>query len=160
MRPLLSSPLHRKLQLASQQRQDHNSAVFITQNESLLAVAILTAHISRLATGTVVAAQCGLSELVCYKEVFMLHSTYKQAAVVDSCPDANSVLMSVCCSRIRSKSALQAACFLTAAGRLMLYQTPCIVCVLLPLWQQHESTALVLTPPTFGRNKFRGTVLS
>ncbi len=75
MRPLLSSPLHRKLQLASQQRQHHNPAVLITQNESLLAVAILTAHISRLAN--VVAAELhnvACQELVCYKEVVMLPS--------------------------------------------------------------------------------------
>lgn len=86
-RPSLSSPLCRNLQLASQQRQQHSFAVFTTQNESLLAIAILTVHISRLAT--IVAAELhnvACQELVCYKEGVMLPSIwFKQLLASSSC---------------------------------------------------------------------------
>lgn len=97
MRPLISSPLHRIVQLASQQRQHHNSAIFTAHSE-LLALAILTAQISRLAA--FVAAE--LRNVACYSSRaarrFMLHSTCsRQAAAVDSCPDACLLFCATSC---------------------------------------------------------------
>ena len=143
MRPSLSWSMHRKLQLTGKQRQHHNPAVFIAQHESLLAVVILTAHISTL--DTFVSAE--LRNVPCQSSCATKRGSCCTPYVSNKQLLWSLVLMPVCCS------ALQAACFLTAAGSLMFYETPDIVRVLLLLSQQHESTALVLTAPTFGHNE-------
>ncbi len=124
MRPQFSSPLHRKLQLATKQRHHHNSAVFTAQNILLPAVVILTAHVSKLHT-SVPAELCNV-----YCQTLSatrgLHAALHlfQAIACKQLLWTLVLLMPVCCS------ALQAACFLTAAVKLVLYQTLSIVCVL------------------------------
>ena len=119
-------PVAWTLQLASKQWQHYNPAALVALNELLLAVVILTAHFSRLHTfvpAELCCTLCGYSNMswqtLCATKrasCCTLYALNKQLLW-------SLVLMPVCCS------ALQAACFLTAAGSLMFDQTVFVVCV-------------------------------